>query len=94
LGRMSGGTSSSGSTSGRGLADMVGASPRLERFHRLLADTGVPRALMGERPLVGVERGCLAWMTRGCTDGTPGLPAPGVCTIGLDGCRVPVGVEA
>lgn len=58
--RMSGGTSSRGSTSGRGLAGMAGASPRLERFQRVLADTGVPSELTGERGFVGVETECLA----------------------------------
>lgn len=63
--RISGGTSSSGSTSGRGLAGVAGDALKLDRFQKLLADTGVPRLLCGERALVGVESDCLAWMTRG-----------------------------
>ena len=44
-----GGTSSSGSTSGRGLAGVPGVPLKLCRFQKLLADSGVPMALCGER---------------------------------------------
>ena len=58
--RISGGTSSRGSTSGRGLAALPGVPVKLDRFQRLLAETGVARALCGERAFIGVEKDCLA----------------------------------
>jgi hypothetical protein len=93
FGRIKGGTSSRGNTSGRGLAGVPGAPVKLDRFQRLLADTGVARALCGERVFVGVEKDCLAWMTRGCICGAPGLPVPGVCMLALDDCRLLAGVD-
>lgn len=58
--RIRGGTSSRGNTSGRGLSGVPDAPVKLDRFQRLLADTGVARALCGERGLIGVEKECLA----------------------------------
>jgi hypothetical protein len=63
--RIKGGTSSSGSIIGRGLAGGGGVPLKLCRFQKLLADTGVPRALCGERTLIGVEKDCRACVTRG-----------------------------
>lgn len=48
-----------GSGTGRGLAAGVPAK-LMDLFHTLLADTGVPWALIGERELIGVEKECLA----------------------------------
>ena len=93
FGRRRGGTSSRGNTSGRGLAGVPGGPVKLDRFQRLLADTGVARALCGERALIGVETDCLAWTTRGCICGAPDLPVPGVCTLALDSCLLPTGVD-
>jgi hypothetical protein len=94
FGRISGGTSSSGSTSGRGLEEVDCVPLKLVRFQKLFADTGVPKELCGERAPKGVESDCLAWVTRGWTGGAPGLPVPGVCRFARDGCRLLVGVEA
>ena len=93
FGRRRGGTSSRGNTSGRGLAGVPGGPVKLDRFQRLLADTGVARALCGESALIGVETDCLAWTTRGCICGAPDLPVPGVCTLALDSCLLPTGVD-
>jgi hypothetical protein len=74
----SGTKSSIGSGSGRGLA-AAGVPTRLcDAFHLLLADTGVPATLCGDRELVGVEKDCLAWVTNGCIGGMPDRPVPGV----------------
>jgi hypothetical protein len=93
FGRISGGTSSRGNTSGRGLAGVTDAPVKLERFQRLFAETGVASGLCGERAFIGVENDSRAWMTRGCICGAPGLPVLGVCMFALDGCRLLAGVE-
>jgi hypothetical protein len=78
LGDTSGAKSSMASSIGRGLA-VTGVPAKLrEVFHRVLAESGVSRALGGERESRGVEKDCLAWMTNGCIGGMPGLPVPGV----------------
>jgi hypothetical protein len=59
LGVSSGTKSSIGSGTGRGLAAGVPVK-LIDLFHTLLADTGVPMALIGERELIGVEKECLA----------------------------------
>lgn len=93
VGRISGGTSSSGSTSGRGLEDVDCDPLKLDRFQKLLADTGVPKELCGERAVTGVETVCLAWLTRGWTGGAPALAVPGVWTLGRGGWRLLAGVD-
>jgi hypothetical protein len=86
--------SSIGSGMGRGLG--IGVPAKLNAFfHKLLAETGVPIALSGERSFNGVEKDCLACVTSACMAGTPGLPVPGVCTLVLLGgcCRLLTGVD-
>jgi hypothetical protein len=58
LGVTNGTKSSIPSIVGRGLA--TGVPEKLVVFHLLLAETGVPIALCGDRELFGVEYECLA----------------------------------
>lgn len=90
------GTSSRGSTSGRGLAGVPEVPTKLDLFQILLAETGVPIVLVGDRLLTGVEYPCLTWVTSECTGGAPGRLVLGVWPVALDGaacCLLPRGVD-